>query len=95
MKISQVTLPTIKDSIGVTGEYSDSLIEIYKTAAISFIAGYTGLSTEQIDTHEDITVAYLCLIGDMFERRTMTVDKATINPTAKQILSMYAVNLVG
>jgi len=94
MKISEIALQTIKDSVGISDEYSDTLIGIYKDSALAFIKGYTGLTAEEIDTHDDLTIAFLCLIGDMFENRSMTVEKDKLNPTVSQILAMYAVNYV-
>lgn len=94
MKISEIETQTIKDSLGITDDVSDQLIGIYKDSAKSFIIGYTGLTSDAIDTHDDLTVAYLCLIGDMFENRQMTVEKDKLNPTVVSILSMYSVNYV-
>ena len=92
MKISEVTLDIVKDSVGCSDSDSDTLFSIYQAAALNFIVGYTGLTTEEIDAHEDITIAYLCLIGDMFANRYSTVDNDKLNPTVQQILALYAVN---
>lgn len=92
MKVSGITLDFVKDYCGVSGNDSDLLFEGYMAAAKSFICGYTGLTAEQIDLHEDISIAYLCLINEMHTNRTRTVDRAELNPTVEQILSMYSVN---
>lgn len=92
MKVSEVNLQTIKDSIGISDNDSNRQLEIYKAAAFSYIQGYTGLAPEEIDKHEDITIAFLCLIGDMYFNREATVQNDKQNPTVKQILAMYAVN---
>lgn len=92
MKVSEVTLQNVKDSVGFSGNDSDALFKIYMSAAFSFISGYTGLTAEEIDEHEDIAIAYLCLVGDMFLNRYTTVENDKLNPTVKQILSLYAVN---
>lgn len=92
MKVSEVTLQIVKDSVGFSGNGSDALFQVYMDAALSFIVGYTGLTAAEIDTHEDLATAYLCLVGDMFLNRYTTVENDKLNPTVKQILSLYAVN---
>ena len=93
MKISQTTLNDVKDYCGISDNDNDTLIENYAMpAAKSFICGYTGLDAEQIDTHEDLTIAYMVLVNEMYTTRDFTVNKDKLNPTAKTILDMYAVN---
>ena len=65
-----------------------------KAAAIAFVKGFTGLSEEELDQHEDITIAVLMLIADMYDNRQIQVDKNTINRTADTILGMHSVNLL-
>lgn len=75
---------------GEDNRYLDTL----KTAAVNFCIGYTGLSKEELDEHEDITIALLMLIGDMYDNRQMQIDKNTMNKTAEIILNLYCVNLL-
>lgn len=63
-------------------------------AAKKYCIGYTGLTEEELDEHEDITVALLVLVSDMYDNRQMYVDKANINRTADSILSMHCVNWI-
>ncbi len=92
MKVSEITLETVKDYCGVSGSDSDALLNGYMAAAKGFICGYTGLNAEQADEHEEFSVAFLCLVNDMHTNRTRTVDKAELNPTVEQILAMHSVN---
>lgn len=73
---------------------TDSELEMLKAAAIAFAKGYTGLTETELDIHEDITIAVLMLIADMYDNRQLQVDKNTINRTADTILGMYSVNLL-
>ena len=43
---------------------------------------------------EDISIAILTLIADMYDNRAMTVDKKEVNRTAEIILSMHSKNLL-
>ena len=65
-----------------------------KTAAVEYCKGYTGLTEEQLDQHEDITIAVLMLIADMYDNRQLQVDKNIMNKTAETILGMYCVNFL-
>lgn len=65
------------------------------TSAKAFIKGYTNLSDDEIEVHEDLTFAYLSLICDMFHNRNASVDKVmSENMTVKTILSMHAKNYI-
>lgn len=94
MKISEVTDEIIKDHCGISGGDSDGLIAVYKGAAIAEICAYTGLSSEALDDHEDITYAYLAIVAEMFSVREMTVEINRLNPMAAQILDSHRRNLL-
>ena len=71
-----------------------SMLDAMQEAAIQYCVGFTGLTREELDEHEDITIAVLTLISDMYDNRQMYVDKAHINRTADVILSMHCVNWI-
>lgn len=94
MRISEVSDKVIKDHCGISGDDSDALIGVYKSAAIAKICAYTALAEAELDEHEDITYAFLALIDEMFSVREMTVEIDTINPMAAQILDSHRRNLL-
>ncbi len=94
MKISELGLNRVKAFCGVSESDSDDVLTVALDAAKAFVAGYTGLSAEQSDEHEDLTAAVLILVNEMFVNRVYTVDSGTINPTAKQIMDMHSRNLL-
>ena len=63
-------------------------------AALQYIIDYTGLSQERVEAMHDVTIAYLCLIQDMYDNRSIQVDKNTPNMTIKTILDMHCENLL-
>lgn len=71
-----------------------TLISAMQTAAVEYCKGYTGLNVDEIDLHEDITIAVLTLISDMWDNRSMTIDRANVNRVVDTILGMHSVNLV-
>ena len=92
MEVSELTNATIAEYIHIADD--DALIEPFKAAALQFAATYTGRTEEELDRFEDITVAILALMSDMYDQRSMIVDKNNINQTALGILSAHSVNLL-
>ena len=98
MKVSEITLSDIcrqirTDEAYVTEDDRKYLVILQK-AAVEYVKGYTGLDDAEIDTHEDITIAVLVLVSDMYDNRQMTVDKNNVNRVVDTILGMYCVNLL-
>lgn len=97
MKVSDVTLQNVMDflRLDTPTEIEQAEITAMMTAAKNYIVGYTGLTLEEIDEHEDITIAYQVLIADMFDNRNNQIEKPTyVNRTVQSILSLYRVNLL-
>lgn len=90
MKITELTPEIIGEYVHI--DPSDPLIPSMTAAAVAFCRGYTGLTDEELDEHEDITIAVMTLISDMYDQRSMQVSTEDINWTAQSILSMHATN---
>lgn len=97
MTISNVTLQNVLDYLRLDYPTAIEQTEVtaMMTAAKKYIIGYTGLTAEELDEHEDVTIAYLVLIADMFDQRNNQIEKPTyVNKTVQSILSLYRVNLL-
>lgn len=97
MKVSDVTLQNVMDFLRIDfpTEIEQAEVTAMMTAAKNYIVGYTGLTEEEIDEHEDITIAYQVLIADMFDNRNNQIEKPTyVNRTVQSILSLHRTNLV-
>lgn len=97
MTISDVTLQNVLDYLRIDNptEIETAEVTAMMTAAKNYIVGYTGLTLEKLDEHEDVTIAYQVLIADMFDNRNMQLEKPTyVNKTVQSILSLYRENLV-
>lgn len=56
----------------------------------AFIRSYTGLTDEEIDEHEDITWAYMVLVRDNYDNRSLQENSAMkTNRTVSIILDQY------
>lgn len=94
MKISELTADIVKDYCGISDDDSDQIIaDALIPAAKAYIIGYTGLTAEKCDEHEELAVACMVLVNDMYSQRdyTLSIHKQ-VSPTVKTILGMYAVN---
>ena len=98
MKVSELTQAVVADYCRIIIEDQtdaerlvlDAMIE----AAKKYCIGYTGLTEEELDEHEDIAIAVLVLVGDMYDNRLMNVDRQNINRTVDTILGMHCVNWI-
>lgn len=93
MKVSALTPEDVRLFVKME-EGEDVSPEALLAAATAFVQGQTGLSDEELDDYEDITIAVLVLCADMYENRVTTVDSANPNRTVEAILGMHRRNLV-
>lgn len=97
MRLSDLTAAIVKDYCGISDDDSDDIINnALLPAAKAYIIGYTGLTAEECDAHDDLTVACMVLVNDMFTSRDYTLSShRQVSPTVRTILSLYAANHLG
>jgi len=66
------------------------LLEIAK----QFISNYTGVTVEGLDSSSDFVIVVYILCQDMWDNRTLYVDKTNLNKVVNTILGMHSVNLL-
>lgn len=95
-KISEITINDLVDYLRIPALYDSEiqLLTTIKAAAINYIVGVTALTVEQLDNYPDLTLALYILAQDMYDNRTIYVDKANISDTVSTILNMYRTNLL-
>lgn len=96
MKISDVT---VQDLIIYVREDNTDVSTILTfnmmlTAAKSYIKSYTGLTVEQMDVKEELTIALFVLVSDMYDNRVYTVQNDKVNKVVSSILNMHSRNLL-
>lgn len=98
MRVSEVTPKYLADYMRYDElEESEHLIlETVLKAAMNYVKSYTGLSEEEIDKHEDITIAVIIIAVDMFENRNLYLDYKyrEMNKAVECILNMHSINLL-
>lgn len=68
----------------------NTLINISK----NFISNYTGRTAQELDNYQDFIIVVLVLCQDMWDNRTLYVDKGNLNKVIETILNMHCNNLL-
>lgn len=97
MKLSELDLSLVKEYLRQDGDEDDRLIIAIIEASKSYICNYTGQSIEQLEEHEDVTVAVLVLIAEFYDNRTINVNdrlNLRMNTMLEGLLGRHSVNLI-
>ncbi len=95
-KVSQITANDLAAYIRldeVTADDTNTLNNLL-AVAISFIVNYTGRSEEELDNYSDFVIVVFILCQDMWDNRTLYVDKTNLNKVVETVLGMHSVNLL-
>lgn len=94
MKISEIDLIQVKNYLHVYHDEDDKLITAIMIAAKGFVKNYTGLSAENLDISDELSMAVFILASELYDNRVYTVDNTNVNPVIQAILNMHSVNLL-
>ena len=103
--VNNITLSTMTaDTYKAVCEYlridsaetdESTTIKMLMTVAKSYILDYTAIPEEEIDNYKDLQLAFMVLIGEMYDNRVYTIDNSKVNPLVKSILQLHNRNEVG
>ncbi|MCS6103577.1 phage gp6-like head-tail connector protein [Clostridium botulinum] len=93
IKMNEVTTDLLVNYCNAYDEDKE-LLEIFKDASVDYIKSYTGLTDEEINNKNDLTIALLVLVSGMFDSRSIEADKTNINLILDSILGLHSRNLV-
>ena len=71
-------------------QFLNNILRISK----EYIKNYTGRKEAELANYADFIIVVFALCQDMYDNRTMYVDKNNINNVVKTILDMHSVNLL-
>ncbi|MDF2842477.1 MAG: hypothetical protein K0R00_903 [Herbinix sp.] len=99
MKVSEIKIQDIADYIKEDLEdlpqTTKNFLETALAAAKAFIKSYTGIKEQEVlDAHEEFPIVVYVLVQDMYDTRSLYVDKANLNTLVETILGMYSENLL-
>lgn len=95
-KVGEITANDVADYIRLDEMTADekntldTLIEVSK----AFIMQYTGRSAEELDNYSDMVIVVFILCQDMYDNRTLYVDKGNLNRAVEAILGLHCINLL-
>ena len=62
--------------------------------AKNFIANYTGRTLEDLDSFNDLVAVVFVLVQDMYDNRSLYVDKSNLNNFVETALGLHQINLL-
>ena len=96
MKVSEITTEEIANYLRIS-EIDEGLtneLDVYLKVAKKYIKDETGLTDDELDEHEDFIIAVYILCQDMYDNRTLYVDKSNVNKVVDTILGRHRINLL-
>ncbi len=95
-KVSEIEVSDVADYIRLVEPTSsdNNTLQTLINVAKSFISDYTGRTEAELDNYPDFVIVVLILCQDMFDNRTLYVDKLNLNNVVETILGMHSVNLL-
>lgn len=105
MKVSEITAQNVADYIrldyAALTESERTELSAYLAASKAFIVSHTGIpatstdiTVKTLDDYEDFYIVVLILCQDMYDNRSLYVDKSNLNKVVETILGMHSVNLL-
>ena len=91
MKVSEITISTVKEFLGISDGEENSLAVVLSSAIVT-AKNYTGLTTDEMDEYEDITIAVVGICNDYYNGNRPEKDGTGMNEMSKNILAMYSKN---
>lgn len=95
-KVSEITMVDVAKYIRLVETTQEDLNTLNNliNVAKTFIINYTGRTLEELDNYQDFVIVVLILCQDMWDNRTLYVDKTNLNKVVETILGMHSVNLL-
>lgn len=95
-KLSELTAADIAEYLRlseVTAEDTNSLTT-YLTIAKSYIVQYTGYTLADLDAFSDVVQVALILCQDMYDNRSLYIEKSNLNYVVESTLDSHRINLL-
>lgn len=95
-KLSELNADNIAEylRLGELAPEDANSLNTYLTIAKSYIVQYTGYTLAQLDDFSDIVQVALILCQDMYDNRSLYVDKSNLNFAVESTLDSHRVNLL-
>lgn len=94
-KVSEITVEDLKTYLRISDDLSDNDKKFLKTilnSSINYIKNNTGI--DDVDKYSDLVIVVFVLCQDMYDNRTLYVDKNNVNKVVSSILGQHDNNLL-
>lgn len=94
-KISDITYTDLAEYLRLV-EYEDeiNILNNMLDIAKNFISNYTGQTLEDLDKYNDLVAVVFVLVQDMYDNRSLYVDKSNLNNFVETTLGLHQINLL-
>lgn len=95
-KLSELTAAGIAEYLRLSevSEDDTNSLNTYLTIAKSYIVQYTGYTLADLDAFSDVVQVALILCQDMYDNRSLYVDKSNLNYVVESTLDSHRINLL-
>ena len=89
-KVSEITIQDIAEYIRLDeiGDAEEKQLSTFLSVAKDYIKNYTNI--DDLDEYADFVIVVFILCQDMYDNRTMYIDKGNPNKVVQTILDMHA-----
>ena len=94
-KVSEITVEDLKTYLRISDDLSDDdkkFLETILNSSINYIKNNTGI--DDMDKYSDLVIVVFVLCQDMYDNRTLYVDKNNVNKVVSSILGQHDNNLL-
>jgi hypothetical protein len=93
-KVSEITITDVADYLRLPEPSESDMVLLGNIIGVAktFIEKYTGQT--DLDSFQDFVIVVFILCQDMWDNRTLYVDKSNLNKVVDTILGMHSVNLL-
>ena len=95
-KVSEIKIEDLKSYLRLTDidKTEENYLNTIINSSISYVRNYTGLTDEELDKYNDIVAVIFILCQDLYDNRSLYVDKNNINRVVEIILTLHSCNLL-
>lgn len=94
-KVSEITVEDLNTYLRISDDLSDDdkkFLETILNSSINYIKNNTGI--DDVDKYSDLVIVVFVLCQDMYDNRTLYVDKNNVNKVVSSILGQHDNNLL-
>lgn len=94
-KVSEITVEDLKSYLRISDGLSKDdkkFLETILNSSINYIKNNTGI--DDMDKYSDLVIVVFVLCQDMYDNRTLYVDKNNVNKVVSSILGQHDNNLL-